>query len=190
LDHDFLWRAMRVLPERGRIGVFNRSYYEEVLVVRVHPELLERQKLPEQLVTKKIWEQRYEDIRSMERYLTRNGVVIRKFFLNVSKEEQRRRFLSRLEDPAKNWKFSAADLQERDRWDDYMDAYEKMIAKTSSDEAPWLVVPADHKWVTRLVVAETIIETLESLDLNFPTPPPQERKKLESARRELEKRGG
>src|SRR5512143_2448902 len=156
LDHDFLWRTSKCLPERGRIGVFNRSYYEEVLVVRVHPEILGKQKLPPQLVTKKIWEQRYEDIRSTERYLTRNGTVVRKFFLHVSKDEQLRRVMERHENPDKNCKCSAADAQEREHWDDYMSAYEDMIRATATKDAPWYVVPADNTWFTRVVVGAAV----------------------------------
>ena len=168
LDHDYLWRCMKCLPERGRIGIFNRSYYEETLVVRVHPEFLEKQKLPPELVTKDIWKERFEDIRSFERYLTRNGVVIRKFFLHVSKKEQKKRFLERLENPEKNWKFSANDVKERGFWDDYMEAYEDMIRNTATKEAPWYVVPADNKWFTRVVVAAAVIDALDSLDLQYP----------------------
>jgi PPK2 family polyphosphate:nucleotide phosphotransferase len=168
LDHDFLWRCMKNVPERGRIGIFNRSYYEETLVVRVHPEFLEQERLPPELVTKDIWQQRFQDIRSFERYLTRNGVVIRKFFLHVSKREQKRRFLERLENPEKNWKFSANDIKERAFWDEYMTAYEDMIRHTATPEAPWYVVPADNKWFTRTVVAAAVIETLDSLDLHYP----------------------
>jgi len=185
LEHDFLWRSTKCLPERGRIGIFNRSYYEEVLVVKVHPELLGRQKLPPSLVTKDIWSQRYEDIRSFERYLTRNGILIRKFFLNLSKKEQKERLLSRLEEPDKNWKFSSADLQERKHWKDYMEAYEEMIRQTATKEAPWYVVPADHKWFTRLVVAEVIIDALESLKLSYPEVTPAKRKELAAVRRGL-----
>ena len=166
LDHDFLWRCNCALPERGRIGIFNRSYYEETLVVRVHPEILAREKLPQ--VSKHLWKERFEDINAYERYLSRNGVVIRKFFLNVSKEEQKRRFLSRLEEESKNWKFSMADAAERERWDDYMDAYEETIRHTASPEAPWYVIPADNKWFTRMVVADVIVDTLRSLNLAFP----------------------
>ncbi len=166
LDHDFLWRCNRALPERGRIGIFNRSYYEETLVVRVHPEILAHEKLPR--VSTHLWKERFEDINAYERYLSRNGVVIRKFFLNVSKEEQKRRFLSRLEEESKNWKFSMADAAERERWDDYMDAYEETIRHTASPEAPWYVIPADNKWFTRLVVADVIVDTLRSLNLAFP----------------------
>jgi PPK2 family polyphosphate:nucleotide phosphotransferase len=168
LDHDFLWRCMKVLPNRGDIGIFNRSYYEEVLVVRVHPEFLQRQKLPPCLVGKDIWRQRYEDIRNFEQYLTRNGVVVRKFFLHVSKKEQKKRFLERLENPEKHWKFSAADLKERACWDQYMEAYEDMIRHTATKEAPWYVVPADNKWFTRTVVAAALIDTLVGLDLKYP----------------------
>ena len=168
LDHDFLWRTTKRMPERGRIGVFNRSYYEEVLVVRVHPEILAAQRLPPPLVTKQIWKERFEDINNFERYASRNGTIIRKFFLHVSKGEQKRRFLKRVEDPIKRWKFSKTDLSERERWDEYMDAYESVIRHTSSSWAPWVVVPADHKWFARLVVARTVIDALEELDLKFP----------------------
>ena len=168
LDHDYLWRCLKHLPERGRIGVFNRSYYEEVLVVRVHPELLEKQKLPPSLVGKDVWEQRYRDIRAFERYLACNGVLIRKFFLHVSREEQKRRFLERLEKPEKNWKFSSADAVERGCWKDYMRAYEEMIRATASEDAPWYVVPADNKWYTRIVVAGAVVDALASLDLQYP----------------------
>ena len=187
LNHDFLWRANIALPERGQIGIFNRSYYEEVLVVRVHRELLKAERIPASLVTKPIWEERFEDINAHERYLTRNGVVIRKFFLHVSKAEQKRRFLSRLDEPAKNWKFSAADLKERAYWDDYQDAYEEMIRETATHDAPWYVVPADNKWFTHLVVAGAIVETLDSLGLAFPEVTAAQRKALEEARKILEK---
>ncbi len=186
LDHDFLWRSTVCLPERGRIGIFNRSYYEEVLVVRVHSELLERQKLPQPLVTSRIWKERFEDINAFERYLARNGVVVRKFFLHVSMEEQRRRFLSRLEEPQKHWKFSLADVGEREHWRDYMEAYEAMIRATSTAAAPWYVVPADHKWFTRLVVAAAVAETLHSLDLKFPSLDAAKRKELAVARETLQ----
>ena len=176
LDHDFLWRTSRRVPERGRIGIFNRSYYEEVLVVRAHPELLLRQRIPRQLITNDIWRERFEDINNFERYLTRNGVVVRKFFLHISKEEQKRRFLSRLDEPEKNWKFSLADAHERHYWNDYMEAYEDMIRHTSSRHAPWFVVPADNKWFTRLVVSAAVIDALQRLDLAFP--------KIDAARRE------
>ena len=169
LDHDYMWRCARRLPERGRIGIFNRSYYEEVLVVRVHPELLTGQKLPPSLVTKRIWTERFEDMRNFERYLTRNGIVVLKFFLNVSKEEQKRRFLDRLDEPEKHWKFSASDVAERHYWDQYMNAYEEMIRETCAPHAPWHVVPADNKWYTRLVVASAIVEALEQLNLAYPT---------------------
>ena len=185
LSHDFLWRTTKNLPERGRIGIFNRSYYEEVLVVRVHPELLARQKLPPSLVTKDIWRERFEDINAFERYLTRNGVLVRKFFLHLSKQEQRRRFLSRLEDPDKNWKFSLADLHERQRWNSYMRAYEDMIRHTATDCAPWHVVPADHKWFTRLVVAEVIVDALESLELKYPKVDGARRRELAAVRTSL-----
>jgi PPK2 family polyphosphate:nucleotide phosphotransferase len=185
LDHDFLWRCATRLPERGRIGIFNRSYYEETLVVRVHPELLARQRLPPELVGKKIWDHRFKDIRRFERYLTRNGILVRKFFLHVSKAEQKRRFLERLEKPEKNWKFSAADVAERDRWGDYMDAYEDMIRNTATPYAPWYVVPADHKWFTRLVVAAAIVEALRSLDLRLPEITAAQRRELAAARRQL-----
>ncbi|MEH2540599.1 MULTISPECIES: polyphosphate kinase 2 family protein [unclassified Bradyrhizobium] len=168
LDHDFLWRSMIALPERGRIGIFNRSYYEECLVVRLHQEILGRQKLPPQLVTKNIWKERFEDISAMERYLARNGTVILKFFLNVSKEEQRERFLERLEEPAKNWKFSTADIGERALWAKYQAAYQDMIRHTASQAAPWIVVPADHKWFARVVIGSTIVSALDRLDLHFP----------------------
>ena len=187
LDHDYLWRCMKCLPERGRIGIFNRSYYEETLVVRVHQELLARQKLPPHLVTKDIWKERFHDIRAFERYLGRNGVLIRKFFLHVSKDEQKKRFMERIEDPEKNWKFSSADCRERERWDDYMDAYEDMIRHTATDESPWYVVPADNKWFTRLVVAGAVIDGLASLDLRYPKVSAEEKKLLAEAKAQLEK---
>ena len=168
LDHDFLWRAASRLPERGRIGIFNRSYYEEVLVVRVHPEHLQRQRLPAALVTKRIWMERYQDIRSFERYLSGNGVLVRKFFLHVSKEEQKRRFLTRMEDPEKNWKFSAADVAERQHWDAYQDAYADMLSHTSTPWAPWYVIPADHKWFARIAAAAVIANTLIDIDPRYP----------------------
>ena len=186
LDHDYLWRASTRLPERGRIGIFNRSYYEEVLVVRVHPPILASQKLPPALVTKDIWKHRYEDINAFEHYLSRNGVAIRKFFLHLSREEQKRRFLERLEEPEKNWKFSSADAKERALWDDYAEAYEQMIRHTSTEEAPWYVMPADHKWFTRLAVAAAVVETLESLKLAFPKVDGARKKELEAARAVLE----
>jgi PPK2 family polyphosphate:nucleotide phosphotransferase len=185
LNHDFLWRCLKCLPERGRIGIFNRSYYEETLVVRVHPELLAKQKIPQQLITKDIWEDRYEDIRDFERYLTRNGVVIRKFFLHVSANEQRKRFLERLDNPAKNWKFSPNDSRERGFWKDYMKAYEDMICNTATDYAPWYVVPADNKWITRVIVAAVVIDALASLDLRYPEVGAAQRKELAVAKKEL-----
>lgn len=185
LDHDFLWRASRRVPERGRIGIFNRSYYEEVLVVRAHPDLLLRQRIPRQLITKDIWHERFEDINDFERYLARNGVVVRKFFLHVSKEEQKRRFLSRLDEPEKNWKFSLADARERQYWNDYMEAYEDMIRHTSSRQAPWFVVPADNKWFTRLVVSAAVIDALQRLDLAFPKIDARRREELAAARAAL-----
>jgi PPK2 family polyphosphate:nucleotide phosphotransferase len=185
LDHDFLWRTMKNLPERGRIGIFNRSYYEETLVVRVHKEFLAKEKLPAKLVTKNIWKERFEDISAMERYMYRNGIVVRKFFLNVSREEQKERFLKRLDEPKKNWKFSAADIRERQCWPHYMEAYEDMIQHTTSEHAPWYVVPADHKWFTRLVVASVIVDTLESLKLKFPEVAPEVRKEFAAARAAL-----
>ncbi len=189
LDHDFMWRSLKALPERGRIGIFNRSYYEETLVVRVHPELLHGQKLPPSLVTDDIWKERFEDIRNIEQYLSRNGVVILKFFLHVSKKAQRERFLERLQRKEKNWKFSMADAKERNFWNDYQDAYEDMIQHTASDDAPWYVVPADHKWFTRLVVAGAIIDALEDLDLEYPKVDDQKREELRLVQHELERNG-
>ncbi len=185
LNHDYLWRTMRAVPERGRIGIFNRSYYEEVLVVRVHSELLKNERISPSLITKKIWDHRFEDICAFERYLTRNGIIVRKFFLNVSKKEQKQRFLARLDQPEKNWKFSIADIHEREYWDDYMRAYEDMIRNTATPEAPWYVVPADHKWFTRLVVAAAVVDTLEGLDLAYPRVDADKRKELEAARKLL-----
>jgi len=185
LDHDYLWRCMRCLPERGRIGIFNRSYYEETLVVRVHREFLEKQKLPPVLVTKDIWQERFQDIRRCERYLTRNGIAIRKFFLHVSKKEQKKRFLERIEEPEKNWKFSANDAKERAYWDDYMKAYEDMIRNTATKAAPWYVVPADNKWFTRAVVAAAVIDALASLDLTYPKVGAAKLKELAAAKRTL-----
>jgi PPK2 family polyphosphate:nucleotide phosphotransferase len=185
LQHDFLWRTTRCLPERGHIGIFNRSYYEEVLVVRVHPEILKSQRTPPSLVGKNVWEERFEDIRSFERHMARSGTVIRKFFLHVSKKEQKRRFLARLEEPEKNWKFSAADIRERACWDDYQMAYEEMIANTATEYAPWYVVPADNKWFTRLVVSTVVVETLESLDLAYPKVDDAKRKELEAVKKIL-----
>jgi PPK2 family polyphosphate:nucleotide phosphotransferase len=185
LDHDFLWRTTKKLPERGRIGIFNRSYYEEVLVVRVHPEILEGQKLPKKAVSKRIWQERFEDIAAFERYLARQGFAILKFFLHVSKAEQKERFLKRLDRPEKNWKFSTADLEERGYWRAYQRAYEDMIRHTACPHAPWYVVPADHKWFTRLVVAAVIDQTLESLKLSYPAVSAEKRKELEACRAEL-----
>jgi PPK2 family polyphosphate:nucleotide phosphotransferase len=187
LNHDFLWRCQRHLPERGRIGIFNRSYYEEALVVRVHHEALQKERVPPSLVGKRIWEERFEDICAWERYLAHNGVVVRKFFLNVSKKEQAKRFLARLEEPEKNWKFSASDIHEREYWHDYRQAYEDVIRRTSTPAAPWYVVPADHKWFGRLVVASAIVETLEELRLSYPRVDAAKRKELEDARKLLEK---
>jgi PPK2 family polyphosphate:nucleotide phosphotransferase len=185
LDHDFLWRCIKCMPERGRIGIFNRSYYEETLVVRVHREFLEKQKLPPELVTKDIWRERFQDIRSFERYLTRNGVAIRKFFLHVSNKEQKKRFLERIEEPEKNWKFSANDAKERQHWDDYMEAYEDMIQNTATKEAPWYVVPADNKWFTRVVVAAAVIDALADLDLHYPKVSDEKLKELGAAKKAL-----
>jgi PPK2 family polyphosphate:nucleotide phosphotransferase len=186
LDHDFMWRTTHRLPERGRIGIFNRSYYEEVLVVRVHPEVLANERLPDVLVTPDIWRERYEDINAFERYLARNGVVVRKFFLHVSWEEQRQRFLERLDEPEKNWKFSLTDVRERRHWDEYMAAYEDMVRHTSTPHAPWYVVPADHKWVTRLVVVSAILDMLSSLNLALPAVEPDRLKELGAARAALD----
>jgi PPK2 family polyphosphate:nucleotide phosphotransferase len=187
LDHDYLWRTAKCFPERGRIGIFNRSYYEEVLVVRVHPEFLDKQRLPAGLVTRNIWKERFEDIVAVERHLARNGTRILKFFLHVSQEEQRRRFLERLEDPAKNWKFSLGDLGERARWKDYAAAFEDMIRHTATPHAPWFVVPADHKWFARLVVVEAIVNALEDLGIRFPAVPRAQREELKAVRRALER---
>lgn len=185
LDHNFLWRAARHLPERGRIGIFNRSYYEEVLVVRVHPELLEHQRLPKSLEGKDIWQQRFDDIRAFERHLVRNGTVVLKFFLHVSKDEQRKRFLDRIEEPAKRWKFSMNDVNERKLWDKYQHAYEDMIQNTSRPEAPWYVVPADNKWFTRMVVAGALVQELEALNIDFPKVEGKALKELQEAGRAL-----
>jgi PPK2 family polyphosphate:nucleotide phosphotransferase len=185
LKHDFLWRCLKCLPERGRIGIFNRSYYEETLVVRVHPELLAKQKIPPELVTKDVWDERFEDIRNVERYLGRNGVVIRKFFLHLSAEEQKKRFLARLDNSTKNWKFSSADSRERGFWKEYMKAYEDMICNTAAEEAPWYVVPADNKWFTRVVVAAAVIDALASLDLEYPEVSDAKREELAIAKEEL-----
>lgn len=188
LDHDFLWRAAKALPERGRIGIFNRSYYEEVLVVRVHPELLERQRLPA-YDPKHIWRQRFEQIKQFEKHLTENGTLILKFYLHVSKAEQRQRFLKRIEEPEKNWKFSAADVHERAFWDDYMSAYEDAFNHTSTERAPWHIIPADHKWFTRVAVAAVICSTLKRLGLSYPTITPAEREELLQAKALLEGEG-
>jgi len=182
LDHDYLWRAHKAVPERGKIGIFNRSYYEEVLVVRVHEHLLAAQRIPESLVTKNMWEERFEDIRRFERYLTRNGVVVVKFFLHLSRKEQKKRFLERLDDSKKNWKFSMADVKERGFWKDYQAAYDEMIRNTATRHAPWYVVPADNKWYTRLVVASAIIDTLDGLNLRFPDADGEVKKELQKVR--------
>ena len=189
LDHDFLWRTSRQLPRRGHIGVFNRSYYEETLVVRIHPEILRGQKLPTTLVTKNLWKERYEDINAFERYLSRQGVVIRKFFLHVSKEEQRRRFLQRLEQPEKSWKFSLGDVKEREHFDDYMRAYEDLIRATATEWAPWYVIPADKKWFARLVISNVVIDTIQSLDPTFPKVDPKLRDDFRVAKALLEGEG-
>jgi PPK2 family polyphosphate:nucleotide phosphotransferase len=185
LDHDYLWRSMRHLPERGRIGIFNRSYYEEVLVVRVHPELLAQQKLAPELVTGRIWDERFRQIRDFERHQAENGMVIRKFFLHVSRDEQKRRFLERIDDAEKNWKFSTADAQERAHWKDYMRAYEDMIRNTATPEAPWYVIPADNKWFTRVAVGAAVIDALVSLDLHYPKVSKQKLRDLAKIRKEL-----
>ena len=185
LDHDYLWRCARRLPERGCIGIFNRSYYEEVLVVRVHPSLLAAQRLPLELVTPSIWKDRFRDIRGFERHLDQNGVVIRKFFLHVSKKEQKRRFLARLDTPEKRWKFSPLDVVERGFWADYMKAYEDMIRNTATEKAPWYVVPADNKWFTRIVVAAAVVDAMAGLDLRYPAVGPERRKELDAARSKL-----
>jgi PPK2 family polyphosphate:nucleotide phosphotransferase len=186
LDHDFLWRCMKALPERGRIGIFNRSYYEEVLVVRVHPEYLKAQSLPPGTMNENIWKKRFEDINNIERYLVRNGTVILKFFLNVSKAEQKRRFLERINTPDKNWKFSKADVQERGHWKEYMDAYEDLLVNTSTKWAPWFVIPADHKWFTRAAVADVVIKQLLSLDLHYPELEATQKARLQEAKKILE----
>jgi len=188
LNHDYLWRSMRRLPERGHIGIFNRSYYEEVLVVRVHAETLKQERIPSSLVTKDIWKERFEDINAFERYLARNGILVRKFFLNLSKKEQKRRFLDRLDEPEKHWKFSAADIREREFWDSYMGAYEEMIVHTATKHAPWYVVPADNKWFSRVVVAAAIVDTLEDLKLAYPKVDAGKRRELQTARALLEKK--
>ena len=186
LDHDYLWRSLKALPQRGHIGIFNRSYYEEVLVVRVHPEVLAKQKVPRALLGKKLWDQRFEDINAIETYLTRNGTTVLKFFLHVSKKEQKRRFLERLNDPAKNWKFSTADVEERKHFDEYMEAYEDAIRRTASKRAPWYVVPADNKWFTRLVVSAAITRALEDMNLAYPTVDDKKRGELKTVKRALE----
>ena len=185
LDHDYLWRCVRCLPNRGHIGIFNRSYYEETLVVRVHPEYLGKQKIPPDLITRRIWDERFQDIRSLERYLSRNGITVCKFFLHVSKKEQKRRFLERIETSQKNWKFSASDMNERSSWDDYQKAYEDMIRNTATKEAPWYVVPADNKWFTRVVVAAAVIETLASMDLSYPEVDQEKVEELAGAKKKL-----
>ena len=187
LKHDFMWRCMKSLPERGRIGIFNRSYYEEVLISRVHPELLEKQRLPKPLLNGHLWRDRFEDIKAIERYLARNGTVIRKIFLNVSKTEQRRRFLERLHDPAKKWKFSVNDVNERLRWTEYISAYEKAMCATSTIDAPWYIVPADHKWFTRLVVAAAIVEAVDKLGVSYPQVDAIKKKELAIAREKLDR---
>jgi PPK2 family polyphosphate:nucleotide phosphotransferase len=189
LNHGFLWRSAIALPERGRIGIFNRSYYEECLVVRVHPEILAKEKLPPKLVTKNIWRERFEDISAFERYLTRNGTVILKFFLNVSKEEQRQRFLARLDEPAKNWKFSLADIAERALWGKYQAAYQEVVSHTSTAVAPWYVVPADHKWFARVVIGSAIVNALDALDLKFPKVDAASLREFKLVRQALEKEG-
>jgi PPK2 family polyphosphate:nucleotide phosphotransferase len=185
LDHDFLWRCLKCLPERGRIGIFNRSYYEETLVVRVHQELLRKSKVPSELITKDIWKERFQDIRAIERYLSRNGVLIRKFYLNLSKKEQKRRFLERFDIPEKNWKVSPSDVKERGYWNDYMRAYEDLIRETSTKEAPWYVIPADNKWFTRVMVAAAVIDGLSTLDLEYPKLDASQLKELAATRAEL-----
>jgi PPK2 family polyphosphate:nucleotide phosphotransferase len=185
LDHDYLWRCIKCLPERGRIGIFNRSYYEETLVVRVHPEYLAGQKLPKECVNKDIWDQRFQDIRAFERYLHRNGTIVRKFFLHVSKGEQQKRFLERLDNPEKNWKFSANDAKERGFWKDYMEAYEETIRETSTPDSPWYVVPADNKWFTRVIVAAAVIDALASLNLQYPKVDDAKRAELAAAKKAL-----
>jgi PPK2 family polyphosphate:nucleotide phosphotransferase len=189
LDHNFLWRYTRVLPERGRIGIFNRSYYEEVLVVRVHPELVKAERIPDVKTDRDFWTDRYEDINALERHLTRNGTVVLKFFLHVSKDEQRKRFLKRLEDPKKHWKFSAGDLTERGFWKDYMKAYEDAISATSTKWAPWYIIPADHKWVTRGLVARIVVSTIDKLDLRYPEVTPEQQEAIEVAKKQLAEEG-
>lgn len=185
LDHDYLWRSFKALPERGRIGIFNRSYYEEVLVVRVHKNILEAQQLPPEAKEKDIWKKRYDEINNFERYLTNNGIIVLKFFLHVSKDEQKKRFLERIEKPEKNWKFSAADVEERKRWDDYMDAYEKVFRNTSTKWAPWHIIPADYKWFMRTAVADIIVKKMKSLNMKYPELNEEKRKDLMRAREML-----
>lgn len=187
LDHDYLWRSNKALPERGRIGIFNRSYYEEVLIVRVHPELLAKQKLPKEVQGKDIWEKRFKQINHFEKYLVTNGIIVLKFFLNVSKDQQKKRFLDRIEQPEKNWKFSASDAKERQHWDEYMQAYEEMFSNTSTEHAPWHIVPADHKWFTRLVVSNIIVSKLKSLNLAYPEVTEQHRLELLEVKKLLER---
>jgi len=189
LNHDYLWRTMQCVPERGRIGIFNRSYYEEVLIVRVHPAVFKKERIPPSLITKNIWKERFDDINHFERYLTRNGIVIRKFFLNLSRKEQKKRFLARLEEPEKHWKFSGADIHEREFWSDYMDAFEDMIVHTASKHAPWYAVPADNKWFTRVVVAAAVVDTLKGLKLGYPKVDAGKRKELQAARATLGQKG-
>ncbi|APW64171.1 polyphosphate kinase 2 family protein [Paludisphaera borealis] len=189
LDHNFLWRYTKALPERGRIGIFNRSYYEEVLVVRVHPELVHAERIPGSKLNDDFWDDRFEDINALERHLSRNGTRVLKFFLNLSKKEQRKRFLKRLDDPSKNWKFSADDLSERGHWDDYMKAYEETIRATSTKWAPWHVIPADHKWVARSIVAQTIVQAVEALDPKYPQVVPEHLETIKAAKQQLEAEG-
>jgi PPK2 family polyphosphate:nucleotide phosphotransferase len=186
LDHNYLWRCMVRLPERGKIGIFNRSYYEEVLVVKVHPEFLAAERIPDAKVNDKFWEARYEDINNFEKHLSRNGTKIVKFFLNISKEEQRERFLDRINEPDKHWKISPSDIAERGHWDEYMDAFEQCIRATSSEEAPWYVIPSNHKWVARGLVANILVETIKSLDLKYPEVSPEKLKAIEAAKKQLE----
>jgi PPK2 family polyphosphate:nucleotide phosphotransferase len=187
LDHDFLWRCVNRLPERGRIGIFNRSYYEEVIVVRVHPDILEKQKLPATLHDKSFWQQRYDDINSFENHLFHNGTIVLKFFLHISKKEQKERFLERLENPQKYWKFSAADIAERGSWDDYMKAYGEALGATSTEWAPWYIIPSDHKWVARAIVADILVSRIKSLNLRYPGLTPEQMQALAEAKKRLEK---
>ena len=189
LDHDFMWRTSKCTPERGRIGIFNRSYYEELLVVRVHPEILAKQRIPPELVTRNIWRERFEDIAAYEKYLARNGTLVLKFFLNISKEEQRQRFLDRLDQPAKNWKFSLGDVAERKLWDKYQAAYQDLIHHTSAKHAPWIVVPADHKWFARVVISSAIVSAMEKLDLKFPEVDKSDAGELKKVKFALEREG-